>query len=480
MKKKKPVLAIVLGVLSAVFIIISIAELVLILKADGSVSTAVSAAKSNVNYAELNAEYEALSAQYDTLGRELNTAKAEGIQNTEKVEELEAELEDVNDLLSSYEEIFESYDTEGSDGDGVILSEAFKYMGTDWNLLNNYEFATSGNTSTVSMIPVNTDYYYCAYASSGNVTITAYSEDYAVISTEKYDATKGAFFTFSDDVSHISFSVSKSAKSSAVLVTTGISRDNPETPSKKRAFYVVSKNSPVTLSPSTAVNYVVSGGVVLILPGTYNDQISAQNKTITLLGVDRDTCIIKSTSSDYMTPPLEIAAGTVKNLSFIVEKIKAATTDLLAYAVHADYAYSEGRSLTISNCNLSSDFNSALGVGLWPRETLKVENCNLTSAAGGVVFMHDNGTVTGSQSFIMTGCNITDTSGIGCIRLRAMNAEGSSVSLTFKNNTLSASSGIFVDATNEVSGTYTGFWNNLQGFTLTADSAGNNTSELNY
>lgn len=391
--------------------------------------------------------------------------------NLQRITELEETIENNGKLM---EEIY-------ADGeDPALLSEAYYYAKTKWNLLENYDLSDSGSSVSSGFIRVNPRYYYCAYAPAGNFTITSYSEDFAQLETVKDDASTGLYVKFDDKAYYIKVSFSSESKNKAIFVSTGIDKETMSEPLSRRAFYVVSKNSPVSLSPSLAVSKVISGGTVLVLPGTYNDTISASSKAINLLGVGSGRCIIQSSSSDYYTPPLEIAAGTVSNISFKAVNSGAANTELKAYGVHVDYDYSYGRNLTISNCVITSDFNAGIGIGLRGNGTLKLVGCTISGADRGI-FLHDcdRENFGGNQNLVIDSCDITSIGSSPAVHLHSQGMSNANVSLTFTNNVLKSTGGNeLLVCTNQNGGTFEDSWNSLQNYHL-VNGYGNNVAVMN-
>lgn len=410
-------------------------------------------------------------------------ARLESVPSVEdNSDSLNEEIQELTEIIAANASLMEDLGIkEGTESiDAPVLSEAYYYLNTDWNLLKNTTVSSSGGKNSTDFIRVNPKYYYCMYASTGNVSVSSYSEDYALIDTVRDDASTGLYFTFDDNCYYIKVSYSQDA-SKAILVSTGITRDDPGMPLSRKAFYVVSKNSPVKIAPSTAVNMLLSGGTVLILPGVYNDQISAQSKLINLIGVNRSECVIQSTSCDYYTPPLEVAAGTVSNLTFKAVNSNSAITDLKAYAIHTDYDYGYGRKLTISNCTLSSDFNAGLGVGLRGNGSLKISNCTISGKEKGI-FLHDcdREDFGGNQKFVMESCTVTSVGNGPAVHLHSQCMSNANISLSFTGNSLNTtgSSQELLACTTQNGGTFADCWNNLDKYHLVSGS-GNNISSMN-
>jgi len=137
-----------------------------------------------------------------------------------------------------------------------------------------------------------------------------------------------------------------------------------------------------------AVDAAKPGDTVTIFPGTYG-RVSAFGKKIHLVGTDRDRCIILDSSADYYTPPVEIGAGSVRNLTIIEDHFKptaATKADSFAweraYSIHVeDYTtcYDKHDQTLIDNCVVRNTKRAALGMGLYRSHTIIVSNCDIWS-----------------------------------------------------------------------------------------------------
>lgn len=325
---------------------------------------------------------------------------------------------------------------------------------SDWNLINTVE-TSDGVTD---YIPINPIYYYVAYC-PGEMTVTAYDENEKEITTLTKDVSSGLYFHFTGDARYVKLCLSGDNN---YFVSSGIREDAEAEAESESAFYVISPNAPVEMSISQAVANLKHCGTVLILPGTYEDNICNYNKVINLYGVDRDKCQIVSYDGDYDNPPLEIAAGYVRNLSFMALG-RDNNHSKKAYAVHADYDYQNTKSLTFYNCYMYSDYNSGLGMGT-RTGTVTINSCTIVghNDENGDFFLHD----TVDPNF--TGeCNITiKNSTFGKLVLNAMEIDGNDVTLTIKNNFVNSIEGYNMGE----GGYYDGFFRGLKNFALSSDS----------
>ena len=155
---------------------------------------------------------------------------------------------------------------------------------------------------------------------------------------------------------------------------------------------------------------------IIVLQGTYigTTNIIAANRKVSIIGVDRDNCIIKSTNGGYYYPPLNCSGNiSVQNLTFISNNESGAVYDIPSYAVHIDNA-GEGTA-SFKNCKMVSYQNSAIGIGLHQNQTIILDNCELRKESpydGGALYAHNSqaSNVT-NQKLIVKNCHITTSHG---------------------------------------------------------------------
>lgn len=423
-------------------------------------------------YEEDIEEYKVKIDEYQSL---LNDAKDD---YSKLSDELDAEKQRYSDLeveLEEYEKAAAELKLSGITG--PIMSEAYTYKGTKWNIIENYKVKKSSSTYTTEQMPIDSAYYYAIYT-PGKVTIKCYSKEYSLLSTLKEDASEGLYKTFEDNVAFVTLTYSDE---NTYFVSTGITKVDPTAPTKGRYFFVVSPNSPVKLSMAKAVKLLTGGGTVLVLPGTYKENVSATGKKLNLIGVDREKCILVSNDMEYNNPPLEVASGKITNLTIKAENKKSKSSDLTAYAIHVDYDYTADRGLTISNCTISSDFNAGIGMGL-RRGTITIQDCQiygLTSA----IFFHDcdNDVFGDKQTLKLIRCSLNSTGDGPALNMMAQCKEGSSVNLLFQNCIFRREDGKseLYRATNADGKTYSKYFLGLKGFKLDSDSQNNSLAEFN-
>lgn len=134
-----------------------------------------------------------------------------------------------------------------------------------------------------------------------------------------------------------------------------------------------------------AVAAAVDGDTILVYPGTYTEPVEAWGKTIDIIGVDKNTCIILNTTGNYSTPAVEMDSGRIANFT-IISDASDPTTDasdtsnyMLDYSIHADNAHAQGRTLIIEGCIIRNNHRAALGIGGYKDNTVIVRDCDIWS-----------------------------------------------------------------------------------------------------
>lgn len=140
-------------------------------------------------------------------------------------------------------------------------------------------------------------------------------------------------------------------------------------------FIIVDKNGYGDFTSVTkAVANADNDSIIIVFPGVYdNETIESSTKKISLFGLDKNTTIIKNSYNDYQRPPLEIAKGYVKNISFISDGTPSQSQP--SYAVHIDYPDSNNSNLVFENCYFYSHTTASVGIGLRTNFNCTFENC---------------------------------------------------------------------------------------------------------
>ena len=242
-----------------------------------------------------------------------------------------------------------------------------------------------------------------------------------------------------------------------------------------------------------AVNGAPAGAVIYVMPGEYVENVKAWNKEIHIVGASREACVIKDTSGNYSTPPLEIGAGSLQNMSVIESACGAGTENAGAYAIHIESNHLYNKTLLIRNCYIFSDSSSAIGLGLRGGCCVRIEDCEIicagarASTGAAPLYFHDADAQAywGSADLYLRGSVLRNTSPslFSMLTINSIHAENSTnmhlmynifvrsktPSLSQKYNTWNSSGNTVADG-----------WNGLSHMYLEDDSFGNNLSDLNY
>lgn len=222
--------------------------------------------------------------------------------------------------------------------------------------------------------------------------------------------------------------------------------------------YVVIQNGTGDFtSIQEGVNAAASGDTLLIYPGTYEENVEIVNKTVHLLGTEKDTCIIQYAATQYNAIPLTFSAGRVANLTIYgytqettaaenmesamaydttsLESIREWQKSFSGYALHIDDNYTYGKEVYVENCKIISNNNQSIGVGCRGNSKITFENCELISnGSGGCIYFHntDNKKLGGASYFTMKDCELVNYSSPYVISMHCM-GEVNPVYLTFQN-----------------------------------------------
>lgn len=168
-----------------------------------------------------------------------------------------------------------------------------------------------------------------------------------------------------------------------------------------------------------------NGETIIVMPGDYYENVRAWvNKPINIIGVDKNKCILRHGCGQYANPPLEIAAGYIKNMTIYADStnplVEPSDTNAKSYAVHVESDYSANRELTFENCILKSNWAPAIGIGLRPNFKLTLRNCDLYAnyeqayvgslgklASLGTLFFHPSaGYSSENQNLVLDNCRL--------------------------------------------------------------------------
>lgn len=236
-------------------------------------------------------------------------------------------------------------------------------------------------------------------------------------------------------------------------------------------------------SITEAVKFANDNDIIYIGKGTYeNEIIEAWGKNnLSLIGEDRQNTIIRNSTDNYDTPPLEIASGYVANLTF--ETINNNSAVKKAYCVHVENDSMINRNLTFFNCSFKPVNNAGIGMGMRPGCNVLIENCSFernTQNGGYSLFIHDSADYSGIQNIKIHNCQIS-TVFANAMRIDDQCVEGTTVNIEFintiiKNIQYTTTNPIWFNNTSGETGQGLGGLNN---YVLSELSYNNNYSLLN-
>lgn len=270
----------------------------------------------------------------------------------------------------------------------------------------------------------------------------------------------------------------------------------------RKTFTVAQDGSGDFITIQAAVDAAPNNSNIIVLPGTYNENVRVMGKSINIIGSGKDNCILTYDTVNYLYVPLEIAAGSVSNITIYgyhsqddmnsYETNLAITSygadvygpvkDISGYAVHVEQDCLYGRSLTFTDCRIISENSHCVGIGSRGRSTLTFKDCEfINSNYASCIAMHDSVEehVGGKSALIMENCSMVTSGGyaMALITYNSFNSfdmKFTNVTVTDNSETLPAPI-----MTLNYAGTNDG-WAGLCNTTLLPDSTGNNVDIMNY
>lgn len=366
------------------------------------------------------------------------------------------------------------------------LEEKQEAQDGGWNLLENSaqiegrlvdvgtaELEKSEDYVTGLYIPVDenaravlctpgTNRFYLAY----------YDADKKCMGSEILLVTGGMLFSLPQNCRYVSISAKEDVFAKSIFVQEG-----------QENIFVVSKEDTQYQSIKKAVASIEKEGVVIVFPGTYQENVKAWGKNVTIIGTDEEECILVNHSSNYYAPPLEISVGEVRNLT-IQAKGRGDNSKPGAYGVHVEDDSLYGNSLIFENCIIESESNSAVGIGMRGGCDVRFVNCVLTGKEDGL-FCHDGAykKYTGVQKLSLEDCIVEGCEGKQAVRFDSQGVTGAKVYVRFVNNTFlnknNKSGENLLNTRNNGGRGSEENWLGLKNYYLDEESRENNIKEMN-
>lgn len=210
-----------------------------------------------------------------------------------------------------------------------------------------------------------------------------------------------------------------------------------------------------------------------------------------IYGYGSSVSILKDSSGNYYTPPIEIAGGGISNITVIEDG--GFSDNSAAYCVHSDNNNAKGKTLRVDNCHFISNSNSCLGVGTRNGYTMEFRNCVFEKTGGSeyvVCWYSHNTTVEGNipsldnkSKVIFIGCTFISDKKY-CMRLQDWNGsttdycEWTFINCTFICTSDNTDDAVYIEYKNYPD--ELGAKEFKHKFSLSEKSCGNNVSWLNY
>lgn len=228
------------------------------------------------------------------------------------------------------------------------------------------------------------------------------------------------------------------------------------------------------------------GDTVLVYPGVYQESVDVRSKEVSIIGVNRKDCILKSISNSYDYPPLEAARGRIANMTIYAEKVVGTPNPAdgrMPYAIHLDYLYSNDGTFEVDNCEVVSDWNAALGVGFKSGFKLHLSRSDIRSRAdtvNGAFFFHDADAVSqmGTAELVVDACNFTAPNIV--LMPTSYGDVRNTLNMTWYRTMIYSAAAGKTNGAVGVGRAVTGTgWRSYNNFFLTPDSFGNNHALFN-
>lgn len=188
----------------------------------------------------------------------------------------------------------------------------------------------------------------------------------------------------------------------------------------------------------SAVDASKDGDTITIYPGTYREAVDARTKLVNLVGVSKKLCILEYPNGAYSKPPLEIAKGSVTNLTIrATSQAKVSGEVAKAYAVHIDFKEQLGYDLKFENVHFINEDYQTLGIGLRNNSSLEFVNCVIESGNHNAFYCHSqpDPTAADGQNLLVKNCTIINNSSSFCtIKMQSQPYESAIAIATFQGN----------------------------------------------
>ena len=237
----------------------------------------------------------------------------------------------------------------------------------------------------------------------------------------------------------------------------------------------------------TAVDRAKDGDVIVVLPGIYEEAVEVSEKTISIIGQDRNECILTHPNGDYFEPPIEMGSGLLANMTIYAQQQERAKDAIApAYAIHIDFNISKNSTFDVIDVNFINDSYQTVGIGLRQNFTLHFQNCLFECKTDNNAFYcHDDpiDEESKNQQLIVENCYfINNGTQKSTILMQSQESPNSEILCQWKDNIVENTLGgqlIAVQYWDTPISPDSG-WYGMSFWTLSDKSAGNNLNVLNH
>lgn len=258
----------------------------------------------------------------------------------------------------------------------------------------------------------------------------------------------------------------------------------------------VGKSGCMFTSLQEAVRHCTDEDTILLFPGTYEECINTADDTYgnkatfkSIIGVDKEKCIITSHLDLYGSEPLWVSKGYFKNLSIISDDTKKdGSNNTNAYALHLDNNWEINTKAIFENVYFYSKNTAAVGIGTRPNCNIVFKNCGLetphnTNIDGnhlGALFFHnsaDSSNQGANQDLEFDDCDIKSTYG-SAVHVQRVGDDTNIIELTVKKTMLWSDANGTTNVVDIDDSLYTGVSGN--NINITGKTFGNNVDIATY
>lgn len=185
------------------------------------------------------------------------------------------------------------------------------------------------------------------------------------------------------------------------------------------------------------------GDTVYIKNGVYKESVHIYSKRLNLIGESKEGTILTYSGLDYHNPPLEMAKGTLKNLTIHATNSGTAGSIPTAYCMHTDNDNELNQSLYVENVKFINDVHQVVGIGLRGHFTLEFNGCDFICNCGkNALYCHswetsDTSADLSGQNLIVRNCTIfTDSNSTTSVMLQSQELKDKAATVLLQRNVI--------------------------------------------